>query len=202
MGALIAVAGVATPLGLYETLLPADDIQTPFQYLKDTSPFGYGTPPRSNFSFSRICGTGSLFTGPKPCPFSDSVVIISYDSNGTVNYNYPYGINLSVPKVIFDTYTSGTDDTTTVSNYFDIQWRRYITTSSSLLNNGTTYLQGAFRSMQSLILNNAREPVEGLVVDTVKGGVGPPKSYHSSRFSIWGHLERRPTFYRAGNCVC
>jgi hypothetical protein len=90
MGALIAVAGVVTPLGLYETLLPADNIQTPFQYLKDNTPFGYGTQPRSNFSFSRICGTGQLFAGPKPCPFTDTVSIVSYDSNGTVTYSYPY----------------------------------------------------------------------------------------------------------------
>lgn len=172
LGALIAVAGVVTPLGLYDALLPADSIRTPFQYLKDNSPFGYGTPPRSNFSFSRICGTGELFVGPKPCPFSDTVAIISYDSNGTITYDYPYGVNMSVPDVILDTYSSGINDTTTVSNYFDTQWRRYITTSSSFLNNGTTYLVGAFRNMQSLILNNTTQPVEGLVVDTIGGGVG------------------------------
>jgi hypothetical protein len=147
-------------------------MQTPFQYIKDNSPFGYGTPPRSNFSFSRLCGTGELLTGPKPCPFSDTVSIISYYSNETITYSYPYGINMSIPNVILDTYSSGTDNTTTVSNYFDIQWRRYITTSSYLLNNGTAYLTGAFRNMQSLILSNATQPVEGLVVDTVRGGVG------------------------------
>ena len=34
MGLLIAIAGVVTPLGLYQALIPADDVQTPFQYLK------------------------------------------------------------------------------------------------------------------------------------------------------------------------
>lgn len=34
MGALIAIAGIITPLGLYETLVPTDNVQTPFQYLK------------------------------------------------------------------------------------------------------------------------------------------------------------------------
>lgn len=172
MGILIAVAGIITPLGLYETLLPAKSIQTPFHYLEDNSPFGYGTPPRSNYSFTRICGTGTFGTGPKPCPFSDTVAIISYESNGTIDYNYPYGVNMSIPNVIFDTYSSGTNDNTTVSNYFDIQWRRYTTTSSSFLNNGTAYLIGAFRNMQSLILNNATQPIEGLVVDTIRGAVG------------------------------
>jgi hypothetical protein len=172
MGVLVAVAGIVTPLGLYETLLPAKDLQTPFHYLEDNSPFGYGTPPRSNYSFSRICGTATFFTGPKPCPFSDTVAIISYDSNGNINYTYPYGVDMNIPDVILDTYSSGTNSNTTVSNYFDIQWRRYITTSSSFLNNGTTYLLGAFRNMQSLILNNATQPVEGLVVDTIRGAVG------------------------------
>jgi hypothetical protein len=172
MGALIAVAGVVTPLGLYQTLLPAKAIQAPFHYLKDNSPFGYGTPPRSNFSFSRICGTGSLFTGPEPCPFSDTVAIVTNYPNESVGYDYPYGYDMSIPNVILETYSSGTQNSTTVSNYFDIQWRRYITTSSSLLNNGTTYLLGAFRNMQSLILNNAIQPIEGLVIDTVRGRVG------------------------------
>lgn len=172
MGALIAIAGVVTPLGLYDALLPADSIQTPFQYLKDNSPFGYGTPPRSNLSFSRICIPEEVFGVPKPCPFSDTVDIVTYYPNGTINYSYPYGIDVAIPNVILDTYSSGTDNTTTVSNFFDIQWRRYITTSSYLFNNGSSYLIGAFRNMQSLILNNATQPVEGLVVDTVSGGVG------------------------------
>jgi len=172
MGILIAVAGVVTPLGLYEILLPAKSIQTPFHYLKDDSPFGYGTPPRSNYSFSRICGTGTLLTGPEPCPFSESIAVISYFSNETIAYEYPYGYDMGIPNVIFDTYSSGTNNNTTVSNYFDIQWRRYSTTSSTLLNNGSTYLLGAFKNMQSLILNNATQPVEGLVVDTIRGGVG------------------------------
>ena len=34
MGLLIAIAGVVTPLGLYQALVPADNVQTPFQYLK------------------------------------------------------------------------------------------------------------------------------------------------------------------------
>jgi hypothetical protein len=170
MGLLIGIAGVVTPLGLYQSLVPDTNIQTPFKYLEDTSPFGFGTPPRSNFSFSRICQ--GLSIGPKPCPFTDTVSIVSMFPNGTVSWDFPKGIDLSVPKVITDTYSSGTDDSTTVSNFFDIQWRRYITTSDDLYNNGSEYLTGAFRSIQNLVMNNDLEAVEGLVVDTVKGGIG------------------------------
>ena len=173
MGGLIAIAGVVTPLGLYEALLPSDSIQTPFQYLTDTSSFGSGTPPRSNYSFNRMCGDGNPLQGYiKPCPFSDTVSTVTTYPNGTISYNYPYDVNISIPKVILDTYSSGTDNQTTVSNYFDIQWRRYTITHDDLFNNGSAYLVGAFRYMESLVLNNALQPVEGLVVDTVNGGIG------------------------------
>lgn len=172
MGVLIGIAGVVTPLGLYQALLPDKTVHPTFKYLADTSPYGYGTPPRSNFSFNRHCGEGDLFTGPMPCPFTDTVSIMTAYPNGTTNWNFPYGIDMAVPKIIIDTYSSGTDNTTTVSNFFDIQWRRYITTSTELYNNGTEYLTGAFRNIQNLVMNNALEAYEGLVVDTMKGGVG------------------------------
>ena len=179
MGILIAIAGVVTPLGLYQALVPADGTDTPFEYLKDTSPFGYGTPPRSNLSFNRVCGT----MGPIPCPFSDTIAIFSSDGNW-YNYSYPYSYDMAIPKVVMDTYSSGVDNTTTISNYFDIEWRRYLTTSDNDYNNGSTYLVSSFRNMESLILNNATEPVEGLIVDTKKGGIGfrnhtvPPQFPH------------------------
>ncbi|OCK73509.1 hypothetical protein K432DRAFT_430554 [Lepidopterella palustris CBS 459.81] len=173
MGGLIAIAGVVTPLGLHEALLPSGSIQTPFQYIADTSSFGYGTPPRSNYSFNRMCGDGNPFQGYiKPCPFSDTVSIVTTYPNGTISYDYPYGVDLSIPKTVLDTYSSGTDSETTVSNFFDIQWRRYTTTNDDLYNNGSSYLVGAFRNMESLLLRNTVEPVEGLVVDTVNGGIG------------------------------
>ena len=45
-------------------------------------------------------------------------------------------------------------------------------TSNKDYNNGSTYLIGAFRLMQSLVLNDAIEPVEGLLVNTKTGGIG------------------------------
>ncbi|SCO87604.1 uncharacterized protein FRV6_11731 [Fusarium oxysporum] len=168
MGIILSIASVVTPLGLYDALVPGKAVQASFVYAADTSPFGYGTAARSNYSWSRRCG----YFSPIPCPFSDTVAIITDYPNGTTRYTYPYGINVTIPDVILETYSSGTRDHTTVSNFFDIQWRRYATTQDWLLNNGSAYLLSNYRNVQSLILNNAAEVVEGLVVDMIKGGVG------------------------------
>lgn len=167
MGVLIAIAGVVTPLGLYQTLAPADNVQTPFMYLRDASPFGFGTPPRSNLSFNRICDGGRL-----PCPFSDTIAVAKTRLDGTGTIDHPYGYDISIPKFVSDVYSSGVGNSTTVSNYFDIQWRRYGSTQDADYNNGSTYLIQEFRLMQSMALNNATEAVEGLIVDTIKGSIG------------------------------
>ena len=169
MGLLIAVAGVVTPLGLYDELLPSDKTATTFKYFKDNSAFGLGTPPRSNYPFSRVCRAGSQML---PCPFSNTVVTVTRDGNW-VNSSFEYGYyNTSLPDIITDIYSSGTKETSTVSNFFDIQWRRYLTTISDHYNNGSTFLVGSYRPMIPMALNNATEIVEGLIVDTVNGGIG------------------------------
>ncbi|KAL2062708.1 hypothetical protein VTL71DRAFT_5780 [Oculimacula yallundae] len=168
MGALIAIAGIVTPLGLYETLLPTDNVQTPFQYLKDSSPFGYGTPPRSNLTFNRKCGGWT----PLPCPYSNTIVVTKLDQIGNGTIDVPYGYNNSIPDVITQTYSSGIGDDSTISNYFDIQYRRHQSTIDPEVNNGSKFLVGTYRQMQSVILNDAVQAVEGLIVDTKNGGIG------------------------------
>jgi len=63
LGIITGIAGIVTPLGLYQALLPDQQIQVTFKYLADNSPFGYGTPPRSNLSFGRQCSHGSGLLG-------------------------------------------------------------------------------------------------------------------------------------------
>ncbi|KUJ17330.1 uncharacterized protein LY89DRAFT_733185 [Mollisia scopiformis] len=182
MSIIVAIAGVITPLGLYEALVEADSANVAFQYVKDSSPFDYGTPPRSNLSFNRACF-------PSPCPFSDTIAIGTIYSSGNGSYDFPYGYNTSIPNFITEAYSSGTADDSTISNYFDIQWRRYVTTNDERYNNGSTYLIGAFRQMQSMVLNNDIEAVEGLIVDTINGGIGmrnhsvPPGFEHGAAWS-------------------
>lgn len=102
MGILIAVAGIVTPLGLYEDLQPARQVTPAFGYLPDTGPFGFGTPPRTNFSLNRLCARGTTNDLFRPCPFTDSIVLTSYLSNGTIDVEMPYGIDISIPKTIVD----------------------------------------------------------------------------------------------------
>jgi len=53
--ALCTIAGVITPIGLYDGLEPSGSKITPFAYTQDSSPFGLATPPRSSLPFSRVC---------------------------------------------------------------------------------------------------------------------------------------------------
>ena len=177
LGALISIAAVVTPLGLYQTLEPGKTTQASFKYVIDLSSYGYGTPPRNNASFSRICvdevgGDGPLAgLVPRPCPFTDTVSIVTYRPSG-INWTYPYSYDLSVPQVIMDTYSSGASNNTTISNYFDIQWRQYLSTNYTDYNNNSIYTIGSFQNMESVLLHDTYEPLEGLVVDTVKGSIG------------------------------
>ncbi|KAH6666926.1 hypothetical protein B0J14DRAFT_192364 [Halenospora varia] len=169
MALLIGLAGIVTPLGLYQTLVEEKNVQTPFKYLSDESPFGVGTPPRSNYSLTRSC------LGPQmlnPCPFTDTVSIGVLDSTGKGTFDFPYGYDINVPPVLKEIYSSGTGDDTTVSNYFDIQWRRYVTTRNERYNNGSTTIIGAFRLFDSMVLRNSYEAFEGVIVDTKHGGIG------------------------------
>jgi len=169
---LITIAGIVTPLGLYQEIVASKAIDSPFQYLKDFSPFGYGTPPRSNLSFSRQCGASGFLL---PCPFSSTVPLVQPSLDNFTNASiitYPYGYDMTIPQILMEIYSSGVGNDTTVSNFFDIQYRQYSTASDPKFNNRSTYETGAFRYMETLILNNAYVPVDGLIVDMINGGIG------------------------------
>lgn len=56
--ALVAIAAIVTPLGLYDAIVPGKVMrEVPFAYLEDDSPLGLGTPQQgSDIWFSRSCG--------------------------------------------------------------------------------------------------------------------------------------------------
>jgi hypothetical protein len=167
--AVIAVAAVITPLGLYDDILPGrSPQQVPFPYISDLSPMGYGTPPRSDLGFNRQCG----FTLPVVCPGSDTV--ISYSGNDTsVTATLPYGYDSRIPQTKTELFESGlTEQSETVSSIFDIQWRSYTTRQDINTNNGSTFLAGGYRQLTTLILDDTIEAVEGLLVNTISGGLG------------------------------
>jgi len=165
---VITVAAVVTPLGLYEAVLPSTTQQSvAFTYVTDPSPMGYGTPPRSDLGFTRKCG--DLY--PVQCP--GTTVEITYSGNDTdfeaniTNDDY----DVRIPKVLAELYQSGlAQQPQSVSSFFDIQSRQYsYATQSGVLQ--SQFIVDSFRYLSSVLLDNAIEPVEGLVVDTQSGGI-------------------------------
>jgi len=171
---LCAIAGVITPLGLYDAMEPSSWRVLPFTYIKDTTPFGAATPSRSTFAFSRTCsqGHGLAFQGPAPCPYSGTIVVYSWNGT-TFSYEMPYGYNTTIPDILRDIFSSGTSRSKgTISNYFDIEWRSYSFQQDKLKNNGSTLLVGEYRPVTSIIFEETPQIVEGLIVDTKSGGIG------------------------------
>jgi hypothetical protein len=184
--ALVTVAAIATPLGLYETITP-DKVSTliDFHYVRDSSALGAGTPPRPSLGFSRICENGN-----RACPNTgQNITIVNVTtSNGltSTEAEAPYGYDTRIPKKYFDFLESGVSHSRlnqSVSSTFDIQWRTWTTSAlngtdvlfapnSSYFNNGSAYTLGSYRSLTNILLNDAWDVVEGLIVDSRNGGVG------------------------------
>ncbi len=174
---LIALAGIITPLGLYDTFESSDSTVPTFVYAPDTSLFGLATPPRSPLPFNRICyWIDHIVTAPGPCPYSTNDLEVSWNGS-SYNLQYPNGYNTTMTPIVSQIYSSGTlVNPTTVSNFFDIQWRQYSATTGGFgnmkYNNGSRYIVGKYRSIQNLFLDGDFHLVEGLIADTLNGGVG------------------------------
>jgi hypothetical protein len=166
---IVTAAAIVTPLGLYDSILPGrSPQQVPFSYVSDLSPMGYGTPPRSDLGFNRQCGFDPLIV----CPGSDTIIIYS-GNDTTFTTTMPYGYDARIPRRKVQLFQSGlAEQSETVSSIFDIQWRSYTTQQDQDVNNGSTFLVGGYRQLTTLILDDAIEAVEGLIVDTISGGIG------------------------------
>ena len=190
---LVAIAAVITPLGLSDAILPREKVSRPFSYAKDPSPFGYGTPPRSNLGFSRICGVGVI-----PCPGSNFTAI--GEPNSTDVY-MPDGYDTSIPLEVRKIWSSGLKGMDgSVSSIFDIEWRSYVVkqqdpsgwinmTNGVQFNNRSAFLVGGYRQLHTVLLSDSIGAYEGLIVDTVNGGIGfrnhsvPPASAYGSTWT-------------------
>ncbi|KAL4912048.1 hypothetical protein BDW62DRAFT_195508 [Aspergillus aurantiobrunneus] len=135
---------------------------------------GYGTPGRSELGLNRWCGLST------PLPCIGGIGSLNGSSNAT-EYNF------TIPSAVTDRFTRGLDDLDgSVSSVFDIEWRTY---SSDTTDNGTRFQIGAYRRLQTLILEDAVNVVEGLIVDTHNGGIGlrnhsvPPTHLYGSAWS-------------------
>ncbi|KAH6853287.1 hypothetical protein B0I37DRAFT_420104 [Chaetomium sp. MPI-CAGE-AT-0009] len=159
-GVLVGIAGIITPLGLYEEIVPSNDpTPIPFKYSPDLSPFGLGTVPRhDSLGFSRRCVDYRFSDMPAACPHSNQrLTIIMNDTYSGAES--PGGYDTRIPKNVYQFFQSGTSRLgRTVSSLFDIEYRTYGTSRDSaqkFYQNGSQFLA-----------------VEGLVVDTQKGGIG------------------------------
>lgn len=188
---LVAIAAIVTPMGLYESIV-ASTTPTPsaFHYVEDDSPFGQGTPPRTDTTWSRFCGARTLVA----CPNSFSNV--TFFSNTTGDYYNVARYDTQVPEYVIDAFQSGLSGfNKSVSSIFDIQARYYSWSRESEdpdpkePNNGTKYPVSAFRPIQSLVLEDQVTMVEGLIVDMVNGSIGlrnhsaPPLDGYGSKWS-------------------
>ncbi|KAH7400636.1 hypothetical protein DE146DRAFT_781147 [Phaeosphaeria sp. MPI-PUGE-AT-0046c] len=195
VAALVAIAAVITPLGLYDAISAGNRDTVAFTYARDPSPLGYGTPPRSDLGFSRTCEGRSLVL----CPGTNFTLV-----PGATPYTQMYvpdGYNTSIPLDYQGIWSSGLSALSpTVSSIFDIQYRspeilqqdasgKVTNYAGVQINNGSAYLAGGYRNLYTVLLRNSTEAYEGLVVDTVNGGVGfrnhtiPPTSTYGSTWT-------------------
>jgi hypothetical protein len=164
---LVAISAVITPLGLYDAILPSHNTVASFSYAQDPSPMGYGTLPRSDLGFSRVCRFG-LFH----CPGS----ISTYVPQRNISVMYaPDGYDVSIPLEIRKLWSSGLEGMArSMSSIFDIEWRSYVKreATSTEFSNRSAYLVGGYRQLQTVFLSDSIQMYEGLIVDTVSGGIG------------------------------
>lgn len=82
-------------------------------------------------------------------------------------------MNTTISNTLHDIFTSGTNKSpTTVSNFFDIEWRQLTYKRENRSNSGKPISAGTFHFLESFILTESYNVVEGLIVDAENGGIG------------------------------
>ena len=183
---VIAIVSVVTPLGLSEGIAIGSSKDVDFQYVTDTSPIGKATLsfPRASYNHSRKCG----YYLPINCPGQEHGWEFWENRTGL----YGQGgddtayMSTAIPRNITEIFSSGSSgDKSTVAGLFDIQYRSFINVKTANASNssldqrqGPKYDPDEFRTkgtitpMESFLLRDEYVIVEGLVVDTKKGGIG------------------------------
>ncbi|KAL4883983.1 hypothetical protein BJY04DRAFT_215865 [Aspergillus karnatakaensis] len=180
---LLIIVGVATPLGLSDKLQLGTPHSVAWTYVQDPGALAAGTPDRAQYNYTRLCGYFN-------CPGVDGGYKAWFDDDFLSKYfqfdNATDIVDLRIPGNVSDVFTSGTAGKT-IASLFDIQYRSYLFDSSAYteesnftyddmdtlpIQNNTVYTSGSIVALQSFATNNRVELVEGLVVDTISGGVG------------------------------
>ena len=197
---MTAIASAIAPLGLHNDAYATDPVPVPFSYVHDDSDIGKATATNGLYKPSRQCG----YWINTNCPGTYGGYI-TYSNNAgyyakvAPGVTHPY-IDTSVPSNITNVFTSATsDEGNTVASIFDIHYRSYYNYGNKTFPSGNATQQwfdqgrprtiGVTRFFDSMIMNNRLEAIEGLVVDTVNGGVGfrnhtlPPSSPYGTTWS-------------------
>lgn len=169
---VLAFSAAVTPLGLYTSLQLKESKDTLFTYAPDDSVIGKSTPPRTGYSFNRVCGTFSA------CPGNVNPWVINEFINSTwwnVTYDNPSNgtISTSIAANITDAFTSATEHSDTVAGIFDIEYRNFVNYNADDSNNITGFrdhgeprTQSNFMFYQDFIVDSRTKPIEGLIVST------------------------------------
>ncbi|KAK2787891.1 hypothetical protein FQN51_003062 [Onygenales sp. PD_10] len=170
---LLGIASIVTPLGLTDEIEPGEIVTPSFKYVPDKSSFGLGTPLRLNGPFTRLCGgllSDELFIG---CPGSSSVDAFETEGGERTIVEGKGDYSTNIPENMTQIFVvDGDKGSKTISGLFDIQYRQYFNRSYEKVNGGQDFVSGVFRSLDTLVLHDKLEVVEGLVVDSVTGGIG------------------------------
>lgn len=179
---LLATVSIITPLGLYENISHGSYEEVEFGYAPDLQSMGRGTPQRTDYNVSRLCGYGK----PMDCPGQyHGGFNVSEEGEFTRSPDDNAWISSVVPSNITEIFSSASKgDRSLVAGAFDIEYRSFIQASNLTdqahfpgddgpnIDDGRKRTQAAFRMYESLILKDQVSVVEGLVVDTKAGGIG------------------------------
>jgi hypothetical protein len=154
-----------------------------FTYVRDDSPIGLATPSHNTYTTNRICG----FYFDESCPGNDD----GYYRFDNDTYKSSIGSNdsnLSISTSIATNITEifrgiSTERKSTIPSALDIHYRSFINYNNQTepsesedvrwFDEGRPRTQGRFRYLQSFVLNNKDEAIEGLIISTTdRPGIG------------------------------
>ena len=125
---------------------------------------------RNDLGLSRYCGDSS----PVVCLWSNTTIVEPKNSTSLTDRIFPGGYDRNLPRNLTEVYSAGlTGLSKTVSSAFDIQWRTFQEVQRKANDQGgQPFLVGSYRHLRQVLLNDAWEVYEGLIVDTKTGGIG------------------------------
>lgn len=198
--ALVALAAFITPLGLKSGItVSSRPTNVAFGYVEDNGPFGRGTPARDPSTFySRICYENGL---PANCPFGNTDIDhTTSGSNFSASWNGSYDVR--IPYTTAAMFTSHyADYPNTVAGIFDLQWRQYSYLTSPDFNNGDRYVVGLYKAMNSLLVDDTTQAVDGLIVNTRDGGIAL-RNHTAPKNMAYGAEWEEELMYITPETVC